>query len=134
VQAWFYDCFYQRLFSVYPSCRPLFKGDLQIQGRALVRMISTCLEQLTDKQTLAASLQKLAKGHAAKGVVSNEYFLVGEVLLWTLDCCLGVQFDNASKEVWIKIYSRLLDEIIPVAVQEEEEAATKAVARAADSS
>lgn len=83
-----------------------------------MRMISVCLDQLTDKE-LVSSLQKLAKTHAQRGVVVNEYFLVGEVLLWTFDCCLGPQFDGATKEVWVKIYSRMLAEIVPVAVREE---------------
>ena len=82
-------------------------------------MLGVCLEHLTDKENLVASLQKLAKGHAQKGVVSTEYFLVGEVLLWTFDVCLGPQFDNASKEAWVRIYSKMLAEIIPVAVREE---------------
>ena len=95
--AWFYDSFYQRLFAVHPSCRSLFKGDLQVQGRALVRMISVCLQQLKaeDPAQLTVALQKLAQAHAARGVVSNEYFLVGETLLWTLERYLGEQFDPA---------------------------------------
>ena len=117
--AWFYDSFYERLFSVYPSCAPYFKGDLQVQGKALVRMISTCLENMRAKDTFTSTLHQLAKSHAARGIVVNEYFVVGEVLIWTFDKCLGAQFDNDMKMVWLKIYSSMLTVIVPAAVVEE---------------
>ena len=117
--AWFYDSFYERLFAVCPSCIPLFKGDLQVQGRALVAMISTCLENINSRDEFKQTLEKLAKGHAQKGIVVNEYFIVGEVLIWTFEKCLGIQFDNAVRSVWCRIYSMMLQEIVPVAVVEE---------------
>ena len=117
--AWFYDSFYERLFSVCPSSIPLFKGDLQVQGRALVSMISTCLEQITSNEAFKSTMEKLAKAHAQKGIIVNEYFIVGDVLLWTLEKCLGIQFDNTVKNVWCRIYSMMLQEIVPVAVVEE---------------
>lgn len=104
---------------MYPSCIPLFKGDLQVQGRALVRMISVCLDCLDAPDDFNSNLERLAKSHAQKGVVVKEYFLVGEVLIWTLDKCLGAQLDNASRGVWLKIYSKMLSVIIPVATVEE---------------
>ena len=84
-----------------------------------MRMIATCLDSLNADDAFALSLEKLAKSHAARGVVVNEYFLVGEVLIWTLDRSLGVQFDNATKTAWLKIYSIMLTHIVPAAVREE---------------
>ena len=117
--AWFYDSFYERLFSVYPACIPLFKGDLQVQGKALVQMISVCIENLTVSDTLVSTLKRLAKTHATRGVVVNEYFIVGEVLIWTFDKCLGSQFDDDTRIAWLKIYSIMLFTIVPAAVEEE---------------
>jgi hemoglobin-like flavoprotein len=82
--SWFYDMFYERLFEVAESVRPLFKNDMQVQGKALVKMISAALGLLNDTAHLVEALQGLARGHAAKGVEFAQYGIVGEVLLWTL--------------------------------------------------
>ena len=34
----FYELFYRRLFDAHPSCKPLFKNDPVIQGKALTHM------------------------------------------------------------------------------------------------
>jgi sulfur relay (sulfurtransferase) DsrC/TusE family protein len=36
--VFFFRTFYERLFEVAPSVRPLFKSDMSVQGRALVKV------------------------------------------------------------------------------------------------
>jgi len=36
--VYFYELFYSRLFDAHPSCKPLFKNDPVIQGKALTHM------------------------------------------------------------------------------------------------
>jgi hemoglobin-like flavoprotein len=117
--SWFYDMFYDRLFEVAESVRPLFKNDMQVQGKALVKMISAALGFLTDATQLTAALQGLARGHAAKGVKCSQYGIVGEVLLWTLQRVLGRAFTDEVKASWLKIYNFMLKVILPTAVEEE---------------
>ena len=116
---WFYDTFYKRLFDVHPASRALFRNNMQVQGKALVHMISGALSLLDKLSTLVEALQGLAKTHSAKGVIAVQYGLVGEVLLWTFSQCLGDQFDAATSLSWVKIYSVILKVIVPVAVGEE---------------
>ena len=90
---------------------------MRVQGKALVKMIALVKN---NADTLVVSLQGLARGHAYKGVLSNQYAIVGEVLLWTLAKVLGkAGFDAATTRAWIKIYSLMLSVIIPVAIVEE---------------
>lgn len=117
--SWFYEAFYARLFDVHPACRPLFKGNMQVQGKALMHMIGGALSLLDNLSELVGALQKLAKGHNTKGVSAVQYGIVGEVLLWTFDQVLGPEFDEATKLSWVKIYSVMLSVIIPVAIKEE---------------
>ena len=42
--------------------------------------------------------------------------IVGEVLFYTLKSCLGPEYDSATHKVWVKIFSRMLMVIVPVAV------------------
>ena len=41
---------------------------------------------------------------------------MGEVLFWTLKKCLGNEFDEKTHFVWVKILSRILKHMVPVAV------------------
>eukprot|EP01036_Dinobryon_divergens_P041878 gene41878-55560_t len=67
--TWFYDSFYERLFDVNPSARPLFKHcNIQSQGRILVSIISTALNQLEEKVSFNFSMEKLAHNHSKFGV------------------------------------------------------------------
>jgi Globin len=104
--AWFYDSFYDHLFEVAPNTKPLFKNDIVVQGKALVRMIYSVLGILNDIPALTETLENLARGHTARGVVSSQYGIVGEVLLWTLRRVLGVQGDHTSRRRGRKEASR----------------------------
>jgi hemoglobin-like flavoprotein len=117
--AWFYDLFYERLFQVAPTTKPLFKNDMQVQGKALVKMISAALGLLNDVASLTDALQGLARGHAAKGVVSAQYGIVGEVMLWTLKKVLGEHYTPEVEGSWLRIYCFMIKVIIPAAVEEE---------------
>jgi len=72
--------------------------------------------QSADK--FSEALKELAVRHVQRGVQPQDYFVVGEVLIWTLDHCLLGQFDDVSKLAWLKTYSLMLKEIIPATVLE----------------
>eukprot|EP01035_Chromulina_nebulosa_P018127 gene18127-23781_t len=117
--TWFYDCFYDRLFDIHPTCRSLFKNNMIVQGKALVKLITTALTMLNDLDNLVPVLINLAKSHTAKGILAYQYSIVGEVLLWTLKFCLGDAYTDNTKMSWLKIYSLMLSVILPVAIEEE---------------
>lgn len=117
--AWFYTMFYDRLFDVHPSCKPLFRNNMKVQGQALCGIVTTALSLLKETEVLKGALTKLAIRHAKYGVLANQYGMVGEVLLWTLDKILRDVFDAKTQSSWVKIYSFMLQVIIPVAVEAE---------------
>ena len=117
--SWFYESFYERLFDVHPSSRAQFKQNIIVQGKALVNMISACLSLLNKPTELLKALENMAKMHTSRGVMAHQYGIVGECLLWTFDHCLGSEFTDAAKTGWIRIYSFMIDVIIPVALKEE---------------
>lgn len=82
-------------------------------------MISAALSLLNKPVELTKALEGLAKMHTSRGVMANQYGIVGECLLWTFDHCLGEQFTEDAKIGWIRIYSFMIDVIIPVALSEE---------------
>jgi hypothetical protein len=119
--VFFFHAFYERLFDVHPSVKPLFRSTVQVQGRKLVSMISMLLSLVdADAYSLHEKLIKLARMHVAIGVLSNQYALMMETLLWTLKHCLGERvFDVRLRAAWLKCLSRVLQVLVPTHILEE---------------
>jgi hemoglobin-like flavoprotein len=127
--SWFYVSFYERLFDVHPLSRKLFTTTVNSQGKFLVMMISSCLKQLDHPERFASSMITLAEKHCEKGVRSNEYGIVGDVLFYTLQKCLGESYDDQTERAWIKIYSSMLKHIVPRALHHEKTVGVKTMSR-----
>lgn len=117
---WFYHVFYERLFNVHPLCRPLFTKGVESVGAFLVQMVSMSLSQLRDSQKFEKTMTSLAARHCERGVKASEYGVIGEVLFYTLQKCLGPNAYTPSVETsWKKVFSVMLRIIVPLAVRYE---------------
>lgn len=96
--------FYDELFSLDPSLRPLFKGDMQAQGARLMQMIGVAVGQLNRLDTLVPVLQGLGRRHTGYGVVPAHYTVVGSALLATLAKGLGPAFTADVEAAWVEVY------------------------------
>lgn len=101
--------FYQNLFEADPALKPLFKGDLQAQGKKLIDMITTAVNKLTELNVLVPVLQNLGKRHGGYGVQDSHYDTVGAALLKTLGQGLGNEFTQDVKTAWTNAYSVMAD-------------------------
>ena len=99
--------FYQRLFVLDPSVRPMFKGDMQEQGRKLMKMLGTVVNSLTRLDELVPVAQDMAKRHVGYGVQPAHYDTVGAALLWTLETGLGSAFTDDTRYAWATAYGTL---------------------------
>lgn len=99
--------FYTRLFHLDPSLRPLFRGDVEEQGRKLMAMIGFAVDGLWRLDRLRPGLRALGERHAAYGVRDEHYDTVASALLWTLQRGLGPVFDGETKAAWIAAYTAL---------------------------
>jgi hemoglobin-like flavoprotein len=99
--------FYDRLFELDPSVRPLFKGDIEEQGRKLMQVIAFAVASLGDANTLLPAVRTLGVKHRTYGVDDRHYDTVGAALLWTLEKGLGDAFTPPVKEAWTLTYSTL---------------------------
>lgn len=99
--------FYGRLFELDPSLRPLFKTDLNEQGRKLMRMIGMAVNGLDRLDQLVPAVRQLGTRHAAYGVRDEHYDTVAVALLWTLEQGLGSDFTPDVKDAWAAVYSVL---------------------------
>jgi hemoglobin-like flavoprotein len=99
--------FYNRLFVLNPRVRPLFKGDIKVQGEKLMAMIDAGVRGLHSLDTLVPVVRDLGKRHAGYGVSSDHYGTVGAALLWTLEKGLADAFTPEVREAWTAVYGVL---------------------------
>src|SRR5215471_4091236 len=81
--------FYDRLFAIDPALRPMFRGDLEEQGKKLMQVLATGVGALRRPEAILPALEELGRRHAAYGVTDDHYTTVATALLWTLEQGLG---------------------------------------------
>jgi hemoglobin-like flavoprotein len=113
------ELFYNRLFTLDPALRPLFKGDMGQQGQMLMSMIGAAVIGLKDLERLAPVVRQLGARHVRYGVQAQHYATVGSALLWTLDQGLGDKFTPAVRDAWTQAYTLLADVMLLGAMEEE---------------
>ena len=96
--------FYSNLFEADPSLKPLFKGDMEEQGKKLMQMIGAAVGKLDDLPTLVPILQNMGRRHVGYGVKPEHYDTVGGALLKTLQQGLGEAFTPEVKAAWAEVY------------------------------
>jgi len=99
--------FYGKLFGLDPSLKPLFKGDMDEQGKKLMKMISTAVNSLERLDDVVPAVQQLGVRHIGYGVKDEHYDTVGTALLWTLEAGLKDDFTDETKEAWATVYGIL---------------------------
>jgi len=109
------EIFYGRLFTLDPSLRPLFKGDIQAQAERLIAMISFAVHKLNTISEIVADVKSLGVRHKNYNVKPEHYSTVAEALLWTLEKGLGSQWTDETKTAWITVYTILSKTMIDAA-------------------
>lgn len=101
------ELFYGKLFELDPALKPMFKGDMEEQGRKLTAMLNTVVVKLDHLGEILPAVQELGKRHVAYGVQDEHYATVAAALLWTLGAGLGDAFTPPVKEAWTTAYMML---------------------------
>ena len=101
------ELFYNRLFELDPSLRPLFTSDMTEQGRKLMGMITAAVNGLDRLDEIIPAVRALGKRHSEYGVTDDHYDTVATALLWTFERGLGDAFTEDTRNAWIKTYTLL---------------------------
>jgi len=99
--------FYERLFTLNPDFRALFKHDMRVQGVKLTSMLDVIVDHLDDPDEILPALREMGERHAGYGVNDADYDAVGEALLWMLEQVLGEAFTPAVRDAWAACYGEL---------------------------
>jgi hemoglobin-like flavoprotein len=99
-------CFYDNLFDLDPSLRPLFsKTDMATQHQKLVAALMAVVSSLDDLSTIVPTLRSLGQKHLQYGVTGAHYDTVAIALLRTLEQALGDEFTPEVKAAWTVAYA-----------------------------
>jgi hemoglobin-like flavoprotein len=99
--------FYGRLFEIAPAVKPLFRGDMDEQGRKLMATIAAVVHGLSNLESILPAARALAKRHVGYGVKAADYAPVGAALLWTLERGLGEAWSPELAAAWGDAYGLL---------------------------
>jgi nitric oxide dioxygenase len=99
--------FYDRLFEIAPQVKPLFKGDMATQRRALMGALNGVVNGLSNLPSVLPAASALAKKHVGYGVEAAHYSVVGAALLWTLEKGLGEAWTPDVAAAWGEAYGTL---------------------------
>ena len=100
--------FYQRLFEIDPSTRPLFNTtDMAQQRKKLLQILSVAVSSLDNLGALGKTVEGLGHRHAGYGVKDTHYDSVGVALLWTLEQGLGAAWTPEAAATWKEVYGLL---------------------------
>jgi hemoglobin-like flavoprotein len=103
------ELFYNRLFELDPTLRPLFSDDLTVQRRKLMQTLTFAVRGLGTLDSLVPVVQALGRRHAGYGVQPEHFDTVGVALLWTLEAGLGAAFTDEVRTAWIAAYTLLAE-------------------------
>jgi hemoglobin-like flavoprotein len=99
--------FYDRLFVLDPSLRPMFAEDLTEQSKKLMHVLAVATNGLNRPDTLVPIVESLGARHVAYGVKDEHYDTVGQALIWTLEKGLAESFTPEVRSAWLSAYTLL---------------------------
>lgn len=102
--------FYRNLFDLEPAVRPLFKNaDMTVQGQKFMSMLTTMVNGFDHLEKISPYLRRLGDSHRGYGVEPEQYAIVGQALLSTVEQMTGNQLDLSVRHAWEHFYSQIVD-------------------------
>ena len=116
--------FYDRLFTLDPSLRPMFAfTDMDAQRKNLMQTLTVVVKSIDHLEALIPAVEALGRRHAGYGVQPGHYATVGQALLDTLALGLGDAFTPEARAAWTEAYELLAGVMLAAASETTTEAA-----------
>ena len=109
--------FYDRLFARSPRLKGLFQTNMLEQGRVFTHMLSGIIYSLSRPEHLFLGLGKLAKQHEGYGVQPDDYPVVRNALLDTIEEMLDDACTPGTRQAW----RQAIDLVIEVMIGSQDE-------------
>ena len=99
--------FYDTLFALDPSLKPLFSTDVENQGAMFVVALGLALKGLDDDGVVDESLRELGRRHVLYGAKDVHFDTFREALLCMFAQRLGHEFTPEMAEAWRAAFDRI---------------------------
>lgn len=96
--------FFDQLFALDPSLRPMFTSDQQHQGRKMIQTLLVVVNALNNPTTIVETIQTLSRRHVTYGVKEAYYTTVGQALVATIRQTLGADSTPDIEAAWLAAY------------------------------
>lgn len=107
--------FYENLFEVDPSLRPMFDEDLTEQSNKALFAFGAIVAQIPDLEVCREMTRELAVRHVAYGVLPEHYVSVGAAVIKTVEMVMGVAMSSEIAVSWQKAYDAVAAVMIETA-------------------
>ncbi|EIJ43682.1 hemoglobin-like flavoprotein [Beggiatoa alba B18LD] len=101
--------FYKNLFTLDPSLKTLFKGDLTEQSIHFMHIMDTIVNAIDKVDDLSDVVARLGVRHVGYGVQEADYAVFGKALLMTIEQTLADAFTPELKQAWENTYNTLAE-------------------------
>lgn len=101
------DTFYGRLFTLDPTIRPLFRSDMETQGKKVMATLALVTHNLDRPEQFRRAMRHLGQRHVGYGVQPEDYRVVREALLWAMAQELDASFTPEVEEAWTAAFDLL---------------------------
>lgn len=105
----FAKIFYDKVFTLAPSVRALFRNNMTDQGRLLTHMLGGIVYSLSRPEHLKKGLAKLGQSHVDYGVKAEYYPVVKQAMLETIDEVLGERKSSQTIAAWNEALDFVID-------------------------
>lgn len=105
----FAQIFYDKVFTLAPHVRALFRNNMTDQGRLLTHMLGGIVYSLSRPEHLKRGLAKLGQSHVHYGVKAEYYPIVKQAMLETIDQVLGEVKTPQTMKAWSAALDYVID-------------------------
>lgn len=99
--------FYETLFTLDPSLKGLFKGNMKEQQFKLMASLQMIVLGLEKPKIIINEIKDLAIRHVYYNVKEQHYDTVGKALITTLEKGLGADFAPEVRKAWEEAYKMI---------------------------
>lgn len=102
--------FYGRLFQISPEVRPMFKGDMKVQGKKLMDTLDVVVSAIDNLDSLRPKLRELGAMHVGYGVEPHQYETVSAALIWAIGQASGLTAE--ARDAWRALLNAISAEML----------------------
>lgn len=107
--------FYDRLFSLSPETRTIFRSPVSQHTTKLMQTVGTLINKLDVLEDSIYEVTHLAETFVPEGVRAMHYSAIGKSLLWAVEQRMGSSWNRSTTRAWQSFYTTLSSIVCEVA-------------------